>query len=467
MKNNSPYTDTTTRKYQNSNYEKTKEGWVKKVEQTEAAAAQASPADTKKEYTDEELAEYAKKASDEALRKAGSGRDERMRIAAKKEILRRKNEGMPEPEKTDNPFDEGMEKGWFDEFPTKVFGGKEYINKSQGWEVLEKARAAVGEIRTWSGEKYQKTATGWKYIGKADGGAKPAAEKKEDKNVESSFGKLMSKSDEEIAKILQEAVGLKASIWKRGDKQAPSEGDFWFSTNTEDVNNGLRKRLLIRPITKEGRERLTDDSVKKKLKKLVGTGLGAWSGRGADGERVFQGYNIWEPDADFERKKSFGEALKANAQEFITKKNEIKAQLLDTIKSQVTTGVLTEEEKDRMKIRLAGDGRMEISGISKSRWEDVVVYYDKRWRDEGRDYKVQTTAFGSVKPGSEEAKIVAMQAQCLSNPELITAIKDSIEKVDEAKKAMQVQTKELEAKYPDYRESEVWDEYGSDINDWY
>ena len=125
-------------------------------------------------------------------------------------------------------------------------------------------------------------------------------EKKEGKNVESSFGKLMSKSDEEIAKILQEAVGLKASIWKRGDKQAPSEGDFWISTNTEGVNNGLRKRLLIRPITKEGRERLTDDSVKKKLKKLVGTGLGAWSGRGADGERVFQGYKIWEPDADFE-----------------------------------------------------------------------------------------------------------------------------------------------------------------------
>lgn len=63
---------------------------------------------------------------------------------------------------------------------------------------------------------------------------------------------------------------------------------------------------MIRPITKEGRERLTDDSVKKKLKKLVGTGLGAWSGRGADGERVFQGYEIWEPDADFERKKSLG-----------------------------------------------------------------------------------------------------------------------------------------------------------------
>lgn len=192
MKNKNPYTDTTTRRYQNSDYEKTDAGWVKKVKETEEQAAQqASPADTKKEYTDEELAEYAKKASDEALRKAGSGRDERMRIAAKREILRRKNEGMPEPEKTDNPFDEGMEKGLFDEFPTKVFGGKEYINKGQGWEVLEKSRAAVGEIRVWSGEKYQKTNTGWKYLGKASGNE--AGAKKESKT------KKTEKSAEEIA----------------------------------------------------------------------------------------------------------------------------------------------------------------------------------------------------------------------------------------------------------------------------
>lgn len=185
MENKNPYTDTTTRRYQNSDYEKTDAGWVKKIKETEEQAAQqASPADTKKEYTDEELAEYAKKASDEALRKAGSGRDERMRIAAKKEILRRKNEGMPEPEKSDNPFDEGMEKGLFDEFPTKVFGGKEYINKGQGWEILEKSRAAVGEIRVWSGEKYQKTNTGWKYLGKASGkdaGAKKETREKTDK----------------------------------------------------------------------------------------------------------------------------------------------------------------------------------------------------------------------------------------------------------------------------------------------
>ena len=192
MENKNPYTDTVTRRYQNSDYEKTKEGWVKKIKETEEAAAQqASPADTKKEYTDEELAEYAKKASDEALRKAGAGRDERMRVAAKKEILRRKNEGMPEPERSDNPFDEGLAKGMFDEFPTKVFGGKEYINKGQGWEVLEKSRAAVGEIRVWSGEKYQKTATGWKYLGKASGNDAGAKEESKTKKTE--------KSAEEIA----------------------------------------------------------------------------------------------------------------------------------------------------------------------------------------------------------------------------------------------------------------------------
>lgn len=174
-KSESQFTDTTYRKYQNSNYEKTADGWIKKVEKAE----ETSQKPVKKEYSDEELAEYAKKASDESLRKAGSGRDERMRIAAKKEIARRRNEGMPEPEKSDNPFDEGMKKGLFDEFPIKTVLGKEYINKGQGWEILEKGkRASIGEVRTWSGEKYQRTKDGWKYLGKISGSTK-LSEKKE------------------------------------------------------------------------------------------------------------------------------------------------------------------------------------------------------------------------------------------------------------------------------------------------
>lgn len=485
MKNNNSYTDTTTRQYQNSNYEKTKEGWVKKVEQTEAAAAQASPADTKKEYTDEELAEYAKKASDEALRKAGAGRDERMRIAAKKEILRRKNEGMPEPEKTDNPFDEGMEKGWFDEFPTKVFGGKEYINKGQGWEVLEKARAAVGEIRTWSGEKYQKTATGWKYIGKADGSAKSAVEKKEEKPYDKAWPESLDKLTNRATYGAIRKEAEKAAE-NKFDEQYPDPEVFYKEKYDYYKKYPWFSKLVSEGVTDEEKDQWKKDQKDGWIAVEASEITGRRRGNTSKTSMIANIKSYWKgvqekkdkakADADYKAlvesnegaagRKAFGEALKANAQEFITKKNEIKAQLLDTIKSRVATGVLTEEEMGRMKIRLAGDGRMEISGISKSRWDEVVVYYGKRWGDEEREYKVQTTAFGSVKPGSEEAKIVAMQAQCLSNPELITAIKDSIEKVDEAKKAMEVQTKELEAKYPDYRESEVWGEYGADINDW-
>ena len=485
MKNTNPYTDTTTRKYQNSNYEKTKEGWVKKVEQTEAAAAQVSPADTKKEYTDEELAEYAKKASDEALRKAGAGRDERMRIAAKKEILRRKNEGMPEPEKTDNPFDEGMEKGWFDEFPTKVFGGKEYINKGKGWEVLEKARAAVGEIRTWSGEKYQKTATGWKYLGKVDGGAKPAAEKKEEKSYDKPWPESLDKltNRAEYKTIREEA---EKAAENKFDEQYPDPEVFykeradhyekysWSSDKfpkdgTDEEKAQWKKEQKDRWVTVEASEIMGSRRGEPSKTSMIANIKSYWKG-------VQEKKDKAKADADYKAliesnegaagRKAFGEALKANAQEFITKKNEIKAQLLDTIKSQFATGVFTDAEMDKMKIRLSGDSKMSISGLS-SRWEDVEVYYRKRWGDEGRKYEVQTTSYGSIEPGSAEAKIVLLQAQCLSNPQIIEAIKGAIEKVDEAKKVMQVQTKELEAKYSDYRESEVWDEYGADIDDWY
>ena len=484
MEKKAQFTDTTTRQYQNSNYQKTEQGWVK---QAKAKEQPASNGGGQQEYTDEQLAEYARKASDEALRKAGAGASERMRIAAKREILRRKNEGMPEPEKTDNPFDEGMKKGLFDELPTKTVLGKEYINKGQGWEPLEKGRAAVGEIRTWSGEKYQKTATGWKYIGKADGGAKPAAEKKEEKPYDKAWPESLDKlTNRATYETIREEAEKAAE--NKFDEQYPDPEVFykemddyykkysWFSKmapkdGTDEEKVQWKKDQKDRWIASEaseimGRRRGGDLSKTSMIANIKSYWKGVQEGK--DKAKADADYKaLVESNEGAAGRKAFGEALKANAQEFITKKDEIKAQLLDTIKSQVATGILTKEEKDRMKIRLGGDGRMEISGISKSGWDEVGVYYNKLWEDEERDYKVQTTAFGSVKPGSEEAKIVALQAQCLSNPKLITAIKDSIEKVDEAKKVMQVQTKELEAKYPDYRKSEVWGEYGADIDNWY
>ena len=165
------------------------------------------------------------------------------------------------------------------------------------------------------------------------------------------------------------------------------------------------------------------------------------------------------------RRAAYGEAMKANADEFISKKNEIKDRVLNTIKNLWATGIMTDAQMDKMKVRLRGDGRMTISGIS-GRWDDVEVYYEKRWGDEGRVYKVQTSSYGSIEPGSDEAKVIALQAQALSNPTMIETFKSAIEEVDGAKKVMNIQAKELQAKYPDLRTDEVWDEYGADDIDW-
>lgn len=487
MNNNNPYTDTTTRKYQNSDYEKTEQGWVKRIKETEdQAAAQASPADTKKEYTDDELAEYAKKASDEALRKAGAGRDERMRIAAKKEILRRKNEGMPEPEKSDNPFDEGMEKGLFDELPTKKFGEKEYINKGQGWEPLEKARAAVGEIRTWSGEKYQKTATGWKYLGKdGSGGSKEAKEEKKaepyDKAWPESLDKLTNRSHyDEIHDEAEKAAEAKFN------ERYPDEDVFFGELIEEDKKYSWRTphyEDLNPEGQKEWKENKKKEWVAREASSIIrpsyrGPGLsktaqianikGVWEGikKRADKAKADTDYASYkETEEGKARRAAYGEAMKANADEFISKKNEIKDRVLNTIKNLWATGIMTDAQMDKMKVRLRGDGRMTISGIS-GRWDDVEVYYEKRWGDEGRVYKVQTSSYGSIEPGSDEAKVIALQAQALSNPTMIETFKSAIEEVDGAKKVMNIQAKELQAKYPDLRTDEVWDEYGPDDIDW-
>lgn len=80
-------------------------------------------------YTPEQLADYAKSASDEGLKRAASSGDEQMRVAAKKEIARRKNEGMESD--TDNPFDKGtVQKSQGEE---RIFKGQVYEKVDGGW----------------------------------------------------------------------------------------------------------------------------------------------------------------------------------------------------------------------------------------------------------------------------------------------------------------------------------------------
>lgn len=80
-------------------------------------------------HSSEQLADYAKSASDEGLKRAASSGDEQMRIAAKKEIARRKNEGMEND--TDNPFDKGsIRKSRREE---RIYKGQVYEKIDGGW----------------------------------------------------------------------------------------------------------------------------------------------------------------------------------------------------------------------------------------------------------------------------------------------------------------------------------------------
>ena len=434
------------------------------------------------------MAEYAKKASDEALRKAGAGRDERMRIAAKKEILRRKNEGMPEPEKSDNPFDEGMEKGLFDEFPTKKFGEKEYINKGQGWEPLEKARAAVGEIRVWSGEKYQKTATGWKYLGKdGSGGSKETKEEKKaepyDKAWPESLDKLTNRSSWD--EIHDEAL---AAAEAKFNEEHPDPEESFFKELIEDDRRYTWRDVHYDDLDEQGKAKWKEDRKAEWVHRQASNIMGevrrgpspskttmlsniksAWTGikQRRDKKEADAKYKeMLESNEGAAKRREFGEAMKASAEEFIAKKNAIKQELIDVVNTNYVNEHFTDAEKANIKYRIDQNGRLRVSGITDRSWEDIEVRYERKWDKPEKEYKLQTISYGAIEPGSREAKAFAMQGQFISNPEIIEAVKKAIEGVEGASKTMRLQDEQLMAKYPEFRRTEVWDEYGADITDW-
>lgn len=138
-KNKVEHSDKIVRDWNGQKYEKTEAGWsrMKDEPQVEQPSGQ-------KEYTDEELDKFARSASDMGLKKSSQSGNERMRVAAKRELMRRRNEGVDAPAPTGNPFDDSE------------------IQKGSDSDTLEKGkRAAIGEIRDWDGKKYQKTVNGW------------------------------------------------------------------------------------------------------------------------------------------------------------------------------------------------------------------------------------------------------------------------------------------------------------------
>ena len=91
--------------------------------------SESNPSNEDQSYSPEQLADFAKSASDEGLKRAASSGDEQMRIAAKREIARRKNEGMEND--TDNPFDKGsIRKSQREE---RIYKGQVYEKIDGGW----------------------------------------------------------------------------------------------------------------------------------------------------------------------------------------------------------------------------------------------------------------------------------------------------------------------------------------------
>lgn len=102
--------------------------WVNK-QGRKASQEEGNQESQQPSYTPEQLSDYAKSASDEGLKRAASSGDEQMRVAAKREIARRKNEGMEA--ETDNPFDKGrVQKSQKEE---RIFKGQIYEKVDGGW----------------------------------------------------------------------------------------------------------------------------------------------------------------------------------------------------------------------------------------------------------------------------------------------------------------------------------------------
>lgn len=79
------------REWSGQKMKKTTEGWVP-ISEEERDREKVEP---EKQYSEEELATFARKSSESHLKQAASGSDEKLRIAAQKELVRREDEEKP------------------------------------------------------------------------------------------------------------------------------------------------------------------------------------------------------------------------------------------------------------------------------------------------------------------------------------------------------------------------------------
>ena len=84
------------REWSGQKMKKTATGWIPvNEEERDREKVEPEKVEPEKQYSEEELATFARKSSESHLKQAASGSDEKLRIAAQKELVRREDEEKP------------------------------------------------------------------------------------------------------------------------------------------------------------------------------------------------------------------------------------------------------------------------------------------------------------------------------------------------------------------------------------
>lgn len=379
------HSDKIVRDWNGQKYEKTEAGWsrMKDEPQVEQHSGQ-------KEYTDEELDKFARSASDEGLKKSSQSGNERMRVAAKREMLRRKNEGVDAPAPTGNPFDDSG------------------IQKGSDSDILEKGkRAAIGEIRDWDGKKYQKTVNGWVPVKQGKTGPKSTEGLNLTEEQKSKLSKFYDPEDAYNHFLEFDAPDMHKDSYQNFVEWASDGRDTSMAVESLAGLLGITPEQALE-LDKEYNEKLIKEVEKffqpQPVQEFSGKVLKVEDGK----TQIYTRNRGWQNITSLEKGR---EILLDELEE-----EEMESAKGIALLLQNATGVEAEVRlgNDSAEIYVKGDNFRSFS----------VRYAPVSFRDENgpREIEMSCPSFSRVKPGSTEAKSVTMFSTLINSPELIKGL---------------------------------------------
>lgn len=379
------HSDKIVRDWNGQKYEKTEAGWsrMKDEPQVEQPSGQ-------KEYTDEELDKFARSASDMGLKKSSQSGNERMRVAAKRELMRRKNEGVDAPAPTGNPFDDSE------------------IQKGSDSDTLEKGkRAAIGEIRDWDGKKYQKTVNGWVPVKQGKTGPKSTEGLNLTEEQKSKLSKFYDPEDAYNHFLEFDAPDMHKDSYQNFVEWASDGRDTSMAVESLAGLLGITPEQALE-LDKEYNEKLIKEVEKffqpQPVQEFSGKVLKVEDGK----TQIYTKNRGWQNITSLEKGR---EILLDELEE-----EEMESAKGIALLLQNATGVEAEVRlgNDSAEIYVKGDNFRSFS----------VRYAPVSFRDENgpREIEMSCPSFSRVKPGSTEAKSVTMFSTLINSPELIKGL---------------------------------------------